>query len=776
VSPQSFPPPSEAAIPLPGNRFFPAALPEAGPEARAAWKRVERAVFWAVLGAGLLFYHGQLVSSDEILMTRLSVSLASRASLFFPETYNHVSSPYGILCSLLGVPWFWVQDALYQLGIWRGTDPPALITLSNMIIAALMAALMVRFGRRMGAGPGASAAAALLLALATPFFPYQNSFFSEPATALAILAAAWCLGLGRESREMDSRRNLEQDAQATGLSRGNLLWGGLWMGVAIHLRIITGVLWPFWAALAWVQDSRAGVPAPKRLARLGWLAIFPAAAVLARLILNAAQYGSPWRMGYETSAFTTPLFVGLYGLLVSPERGLFLQAPLAILLPAAWASVIAAGAGVGAGGRMSLTARFAAAAFLLWTLLHAAFWTWHGGWTPGPRFMLPILPLGFLAMPLWLSGWRQWGISKRLGFSLFALWGAALAILQTLVNPLDWNNQVFSFLQSETPLFFAPGVSSLRGCWVLLGEGALRPVVWTAFIRNAASPTPLAALVIPAAGLIALWIALRKAGGIRRAAALCASAWRAVGDWAFHQNRAASALFLSGVIVVALARAASGPRGIQRETIWRDPAHSDVRWRAADFDKALRYGQPAAAPQPAPQSTPPPESAEEAGNENSPRVWSETFWDGSLDLPLEGEYTFFVKASGVYRLEVAGKIVAENDDAAKPQHLQRATARLSPGVYPIRLRVGPNAEGGALFHLYWKWPGEGRALEPFDKEYLLPRPLSALERAATKARRHSVLFLALLLGLGILMDGGFSRMELTEVGDSARSDQSDQSA
>lgn len=103
--------------------------------------------------------------------------------------------------------------------------------------------------------------------------------------------------------------------------------------------------------------------------------------------------GSPWVSGYEGNAgaetiltysgqpgFSYPLFFGLLSLLFSFGKGIVFFAPGLLL---SW------GEGVG-----SLTGNLART-FRLWLwflagllLVYAKWWSWYGGWTWGPRFLL----------------------------------------------------------------------------------------------------------------------------------------------------------------------------------------------------------------------------------------------------------------------------------------------------------------------------------------------------------------------------------------------------
>lgn len=155
------------------------------------------------------------------------------------------------------------------------------------------------------------------------------------------------------------------------------------------------------------------------------------------LLQNLALTGSPFSSGYATDldatwGFSTDPLTGLWGQLLSPGRGLLLYAPPLLALP--WAARAAWRADRGLVGAIGTVV-----VGLL--LLHAAWWSWHGGWGWGPRFLLPAVPLLMLIFAL--------GDRPRLGAWPWALAMAACAALQ-LPGLLIHHDQYMRLLQQET--------------------------------------------------------------------------------------------------------------------------------------------------------------------------------------------------------------------------------------------------------------------------------------------------------------------------------------
>src|SRR5215813_5777402 len=172
-----------------------------------------------------------------------------------------------------------------------------------------------------------------------------------------------------------------------------LVLSGTAAGLAVLLRVANVVLLPALALwLVWVlwrnlQPRGARVIAWNLAAWL--LPIVALTAVVAAY--NAVRFGTIFETGYaeQAVAFTTPLYVGLYGLLLGSGKSLFVYAPIALAGVAGW---------------FALRHRSPSVACLLATLVgiyiifYARYDWWYGGGPWGPRFLTVMLP--FLGLPL----------------------------------------------------------------------------------------------------------------------------------------------------------------------------------------------------------------------------------------------------------------------------------------------------------------------------------------------------------------------------------------
>src|SRR5439155_641746 len=114
------------------------------------------------------------------------------------------------------------------------------------------------------------------------------------------------------------------------------------------------------------------------------------AGILPLLVFNQLAYGSAVEQGYGVKPFDTPILEGLYGLLLSPSRGLFIYEPWAFLALASFGIARFANT---TRGRIS---ERIAGLLIPWAVLLGAYATyaeWWGGRVFGPRFLDDFAPL-----------------------------------------------------------------------------------------------------------------------------------------------------------------------------------------------------------------------------------------------------------------------------------------------------------------------------------------------------------------------------------------------
>lgn len=257
----------------------------------------------------------------------------------------------------------------------------------------------------------------VLFAFGTPLFPYSGTLFSEPLATLLCLVSFYCL----VSSSAHSRNH------ETGPIR--LAIAGLSLGAAILTHMTAVLFVPFFLFYAMYKAFHED----RRLRHLCMAGLcFGGGVAVALAFLgyyNYVRFGHMLETGravdprLEYGHFAVP-WNGLYGLLFSPGKGLFLYAPAVLPALFLWPWFYR---------RRRILALVLLSAALFRLLFIATRSDWSGGFCLGPRYMLMLVP--FLLIPwgyflrdliaknrtacLWLFGMFVFGcISEQLYFCL----------------------------------------------------------------------------------------------------------------------------------------------------------------------------------------------------------------------------------------------------------------------------------------------------------------------------------------------------------------------
>ena len=285
-----------------------------------------------------------------------------------------------------------VAIPLYLVGRLIGGAPSlssVLITrfttsLFNPIVIALTGWLLALFAARLNFSLRLSLALGAAYALGSMALPYTGTYFSEPLIALTILLAAYAL-----HRVKVDRVDLIERGDRIDVGRWLLISGSA-LAIAIFTRERSAIMFPAFVLYA--------MPIIRRVWR-HWLIWLLPMMIIGLLIgwMNWTRYGSPLTFSFSVlqhTTFSTPLLLGLYGLLLSPGKGLLFYTPLA------WAGLI---------GLVSMWRHWRAEAVLFALIImveigfFAVYEFWTGGWNWGPRYILPIVPLLILAAGAWVQ-------------------------------------------------------------------------------------------------------------------------------------------------------------------------------------------------------------------------------------------------------------------------------------------------------------------------------------------------------------------------------------
>ena len=347
----------------------------------------------------LLTSSGRVRTIDEVLVDLETESLATRGTTAVPQAvsagifygtvdrHGNPQAPYGAGQAVASLPWFALGRAVRALlpGIPAQAGDAAgdaVLTASSAAYAALAATLFFLLLTHSGAGYAASLLGTFLLALATPLFAYSSWFFSEPLAAALLVGAGVALFPPQDVEFISGRR-----AAVAGALLGCALWVRPTHVIAVPVFVLAAAMRSRGHAL------RTAVLVAAVAGSFG----------AAYLLRNEFLFGSFFDFGYPPAAeggrrlntFETPLATGLYGLLFSPGKSLFLFAPpLLLALPGLWRL---------ARGNRAL-AVVAGLTPLVYLLFFARYTQWEGGYCFGPRYLVPVIPLLALGLGPMLAG------------------------------------------------------------------------------------------------------------------------------------------------------------------------------------------------------------------------------------------------------------------------------------------------------------------------------------------------------------------------------------
>lgn len=374
----------------------------------ALWIGVAAFLFYAITGGG------RIVGSDEVTMLELS-----RAML-----HGHIDVPEGATLqgkdgrfytknmpaqAVLALPLVAIAEtATRAAGLPDEKQTLALrffVSFFNAIVTAILLAAFYAFARELGIGVGAALGTTAMLGLTTPLWVYAKSFMAEPLEGLGLLLALW-----GSYRAADNRR---------------WPWLATFGFLLATLSKLSVSLLALFCVIPLVQENW----------KRGLLIIFVLIASTVGLtgLYDWARFRDLFQTGYgaqaSRSGFTTPLLVGIYGLLFSSGKGLCWFAPGVWLYRSGGDRL----AEIMRSAPMPLRRNLAGLALSVLAtglsaviIVYGRFEHWAGDGSFGPRYLLPILPLVFLVVAFAIQYGRRWRFGDVL--PLLVLGGLAVQI------------------------------------------------------------------------------------------------------------------------------------------------------------------------------------------------------------------------------------------------------------------------------------------------------------------------------------------------------------
>ena len=353
----------------------------------------------AVTLAYLLIQQGQVTVSDGRDMLAVSHSIVHHGTLAVGPRFGvvgrggHYFAKYGIGLSLLAVPFVAVGDLVSVLAGDQAKLEGFFAASLMPLIMGVLAASLFRTTRRLGASSRWAAVIAVGSVFGTYALPYGKDFFAEPLTTLAIVLSIEFLINGRFEL------------------------AGVALAVAVMTRPESVVLVAVLPIIVWVFRGFR-----KAFVYGAFAAIGP----VVDAVYDQYRFGSVLKSGYVGEGFTTPFVHGAAGLLFSPEKSLLLFAPIVILI------ILGSFRLWTAGNRFVVALTLAN--FVVFFVLSATWHSWQGGWSWGPRLLLPgLIPTMLLLSPLTKK-------ERRVGIGLLAVGfvvSASTILVSTRAQQLD---------------------------------------------------------------------------------------------------------------------------------------------------------------------------------------------------------------------------------------------------------------------------------------------------------------------------------------------------
>jgi hypothetical protein len=183
--------------------------------------------------------------------------------------------------------------------------------------------------------------------------------------------------------------------------------------------------------------------------RLRLLAVLFGAAigVAPLLAYNYYAFGSPLEQGYGTKPFDTPGWLGLYGLLLSPSRGLFIYTPYVLF---AFAALLRAWRWP---GEVATRLRWLSLVWVGTLLLYATYAEWWGGRVFGSRFLDDLAPILFAAIAWGTSVGLMRTLVERVVFAVLALWSFVIFQAAAFLYDKSWDTFPVNVNDDPSKLF-----------------------------------------------------------------------------------------------------------------------------------------------------------------------------------------------------------------------------------------------------------------------------------------------------------------------------------
>jgi hypothetical protein len=390
----------------------------------------------------LLSAKGYVESLDTDFSIATAESIVSHGRLDVPDHQAGYTIPgvggksyskFGIGLALYFTPFVAMAHGVAAVTGWPEPDLAGfLISFSQIPFALLVLLLFARQLRRFNVSPPGVLLLTLALGLGTLCWHYAVCDLSEEMQAALLLAA-----YGSVIRP----------------GRRSALTAGTAMALLVLVKLVHVTLLPlFMAYLLTPLDEPFRARVTRSALFLGPVAVIGFGIAW----LNQIRFGSLFESGYGAEAslfFPQQMWKTVPALLLSPDKGILLFSPVLLLGLFGFRAFFRQAA-----REAALCVAIVAVGFLITASWHS----WGGGWSWGPRLLVPILPVAFLA-----AGFSVDRIGQSRGYALPAALTALSILVQVpsvLINDQEIHRIREELLHEDERPFAVPDFSM---AWIL---------------------------------------------------------------------------------------------------------------------------------------------------------------------------------------------------------------------------------------------------------------------------------------------------------------------
>lgn len=322
---------------------------------------------------------------------------------------------YPLVQLLLPLPFYLGGKALAPVAREKPEDIVRMVYSTTNVFAGAFTCLAVfllsrslRFSVRIALG------CTLLTGTCTMLWAYAQSSFPDTILSFFFCASTYCLVRGFIG-------GMERPDQQTGKLPASTSQSS-WLVAAGALHALAALVRPvgFLLFLPAVFYLRHGN-------RSSWLSFFLPVVILITLVgsLDLVAFDRPLAASYAASAWNNPpvlthsYTLSLLGLLLSDGGGLFMLSPILSLAVLGFPSFLR---------RWPHEGKLLLGQFSTLVLFFAGFAGWYGGWSWGPRYLLPCVPLLGVLVGHWLLSKGRWRRVLTVGLVVISLWIQMLSV------------------------------------------------------------------------------------------------------------------------------------------------------------------------------------------------------------------------------------------------------------------------------------------------------------------------------------------------------------